>query len=107
MSNQVQIKGRIDKMIDSENSKTKAIASVTISDKYAVHGLRIVESNKGLFVSMPKRSFKKDGQTKYSDVFHALTSDGRNELFVAVLTAYEEKLDEMQQVYHGPSMSNM
>lgn len=107
MSNTVQIKGRIDKMIDSKDSKTKAFASVTIGNTYAVHGIRIVESNKGLFVSMPQRSFKKNGQTDYSDIFHPLTSDGRNDLYVAVLTAYEEKLEEMQQEHQGPSMANM
>lgn len=47
------IKVKIDKIISLEESKTKAFASVTIGGAVVVHGVRIMNSAKGLFVAMP------------------------------------------------------
>lgn len=43
--------------MDYENSKVKAIASVNIGGAFAIHGLRVIDSQKGLFVQMPQNSF--------------------------------------------------
>ena len=51
---------RIDSLVDYEGSKTKAFASANIGGAFAIHGLRIMDSEKGLFVSMPSR---KDGDS--------------------------------------------
>ena len=37
--------------------KTKAFASATIGGAFAVHGIRIIESDKGRFISMPQDSY--------------------------------------------------
>lgn len=90
------ISARIDRLVDYENSKVKAIASVNIGGAFAVHGLRVIDSQKGLFVQMPQNSFQKDGKTEYSDIFHPVTADARTELNSKVLEAYEQKLDEVE-----------
>ena len=64
--------------------KTKAFASATIGGAFAVHGIRIIESDKGRFISMPQDSYKKNGETKYNDTFHAITAEARNALEDAV-----------------------
>ena len=51
------ISARIDRLVDYENSKVKAIASVNIGGAFAIHGLRVIDSQKGLFVQMPQNSF--------------------------------------------------
>ena len=94
---------RIDRMVDREDSKVKAYASANIGGAFAIHGIRVVDSQKGLFVSMPQNSYKDgNGNTKYSDVFHAVTAEARTELNSAVLSAYEQRLhmeeDESQEV---------
>ena len=93
---------RIDRMVDREDSKVKAYASANIGGAFAIHGIRIVDSQKGLFVQMPQRSYEKDGATKYEDIFHPITADARTELNGAVLSAYEQRLhmeeDESQEV---------
>ena len=86
------ISARIDRLVDYENSKVKAIASVNIGGAFAIHGLRVIDSQKGLFVQMPQNSFQKDGKTEYSDIFHPVTADARSELNSKVLEAYEQKL---------------
>ena len=81
------ISARIDRLVDYENSKVKAIASVNIGGAFAIHGLRVIDSQKGLFVQMPQNSFQKDGKTEYSDIFHPITADARTELNSKVLEA--------------------
>ena len=85
------ISARIDRLVDYENSKVKAIASVNIGGAFAIHGLRVIDSQKGLFVQMPQNSFQKDGKTEYSDIFHPVTAEARSELNSKVLEAYEPK----------------
>lgn len=93
---------RIDRMVDREDSKVKAYASANIGGTFAIHGIRVVDSQKGLFVQMPQRSYEKDGATKYEDIFHPITADARTELNSAVLSVYEQRLhmeeDESQEV---------
>lgn len=98
----MKIKVQIDRMVDNENSKVKAYASANIGGAFAIHGLRVIDSQKGLFVQMPQNSYQKDGETKYNDIFHPITKDSRNELNDAVLSAYEQRLhmreDESQDL---------
>lgn len=88
----MKIKVRIDRMLDLEGSKVKAIASANIGSEFAIHGIKVIDSEKGLFVQMPQSSYEKDGKRKYSDIFHPITADSRNELNAAVLEAYEQRL---------------
>lgn len=105
-----EITVRIDRMVDYEGSKVKAIASANIGGAFAIHGIRVVDSQKGPFVSMPQSSYEKDGQKRYSDLFHPITAEAREELNEAVLDAYEQKLAETadmgedEELPFGPSM---
>ena len=82
-------------------------ASANIGGAFAIHGIKIVDSDKGLFVSMPQSKYEKDGKTHYSEIFHPVTADARNELYNAVLTAYGQKLDEEQsQEQDAPEEDN-
>ena len=91
-----QVEARIDRMVDGD-LKTKAYASATIGGAFAVHGIRVIESDKGRFISMPQESYKKNGETKYNDTFHAITAEARTALVEAVNDAYEQKLQEQQE----------
>lgn len=68
----------------------KAFATATIEDAYAIHGIRVVQpEGKDVFVAMPSRKTTNDeGQEVYVDIFHPVTSEARQELVDAVLTAY-------------------
>ena len=61
---------RIDKLFDDDTKKLKAFASANVGP-FAVHGIRVFENEKGMFVSMPSIPYK-DGQgnTQYDEVFH-------------------------------------
>lgn len=88
----LNIKAKITQMVDYEDSNVKAVASITIADAFAFHGVKVIESKNGLFVSMPQSKYTKDGEQKYSDVCHPISTEARAELNSVVLKAYEEQL---------------
>ncbi len=62
----------------------KAIASVTLEDSFVVHGVKVLESQKGLFVAMPSTEFN----SEYKDICHPTTKELREDISKAVLDAY-------------------
>ena len=101
---QALVSAKIDRMVNQEDSKIKAYASANIAGAFAIHGLKVIDSSKGLFVQMPQDSYTKNGEKKYSDIFHAITADARNEINAAVLKSYEERLhmDEAESMSEQP-----
>ena len=67
-------------------SKVKAFADVAIGD-FVVKGLRVVQGQKGLFLSMPQEK-SKDG--KFYNTFLPVTKEARQNLSEIVLAAYQE-----------------
>ena len=92
------ITARIDRIVEQDDSSVKAYASVNIGGAFAVHGIKVSDSVKGIFVSMPSNSYKKDGKVEYSDICHPITAEARNELIEKVTEAYEMKLGEEQDM---------
>lgn len=62
-----------------------AFASVTINDIFAVNNIRVVDSKKRLFVTMPQ---VKDNKGEYRDICFPVTADLRKQLNEAILGAY-------------------
>lgn len=82
--------------LNDSDSKTVALATVTISDCLVLTGLRIVKGKKGMFVSMPQRKLSKPDKNgnEYADIFFPVTHDFREELNNAILDEYDKKVDE-------------
>jgi stage V sporulation protein G len=59
-----------------------------LDNSYAVHGLKVLEGEKGLWVSMPATKNKKTGEFK--DVFHPISQEAREGLVNAVVEKYNE-----------------
>ena len=71
------IRAKIDRLVDGDGN-TRAYASINVAGAVAIHGIRVMDSRKGLFVSMPNRSYKdSNGNTQYSDIAHAVTKEVR------------------------------
>ena len=83
---------KINKTFNGEGN-LKGIASVNFDDCFAVTGIRIINSQKGLFVSMPNR---KVSDTEYKDICFPVNKEFREELNNAVLDAYHQKMEESQ-----------
>lgn len=78
-----------------ENGKPlKAVASVTMDGMFAVHNVRVIKSEKGMFIGMPYETYKdKDGKDTRRDVFHPINSEARKAMEKAVIAAYNEKVN--------------
>ena len=62
---QMKISATINRLVDKQDSSVKAYASVTIDGMFAVHGLRVMETEKGRFVNMPSTSYTdRDGSIR-------------------------------------------
>lgn len=51
------------RLVKKDDSKLKAVASVTFDECFVVHDIKIVEGNEGFFIAMPSRKTA-DGEYK-------------------------------------------
>ncbi len=77
-----------------DETRLKAFVNITFDDVFVVHGLRVIEGNHGMFVSMPARRLP-DGS--YRDVAHPITNAFRLKIQRVVLDAYRKVLAEEKQ----------
>lgn len=82
------------RLINKEDSKLKAVASIVVDDCFVIHDIKVLEGNQGYFVAMPSRKTP-DGQ--YKDVAHPLNTPTREELNKTVLAAFEEAKNAPQE----------
>ena len=73
--------------IEKEGSRMKGIASILIDDSFAVHDIRIIEGDNGLFIAMPSRKTATGG---YRDIAHPINPEVRAMFEEAILKAYDE-----------------
>jgi len=78
--------------IAEPKSNTLAFASITIDGKFAVNGIRVVQSEKGPFVTMPQT---RDAKGEYRDVCFPTTKELREQIKETVLTEYTTALDAL------------
>lgn len=76
-------------MLQDAQGKTRAYADVIVSGAVAIHGVRVIEGDKGLFVSFPAEKSEKDG--RYYEVVHPVTKEAREAIQQAVLGEYHKQ----------------
>jgi stage V sporulation protein G len=77
--------------IDEPKGDTKAFASIALNDLVAIRGIRVVEDNKGLFITMPQSKDNKTG--KYHDIAFPLNGELRKEFTRAVLGEHDRQIN--------------
>ncbi len=80
---------RVRKM--TQDSKMKAIVSITLDDEFVVHDIKVIEGEKGLFIAMPS---KKANDGEYRDIAHPINSETRDKIQRIILESYEKALLE-------------
>lgn len=73
--------------VEKENSRMRGIASILLDDCFAVHDIRIIEGDKGLFIAMPSRKTATGG---YRDIVHPINPEMRSVFEKAIIEAYEQ-----------------
>ena len=74
----------------AKEGKLKAIVSITLDDEFAVHDIKIIEGDRGLFIAMPSKKVL-DGE--YRDIAHPINSEVRERVQSEILRKYQEMLD--------------
>ena len=77
-----------------EKDKLKAVASVTFENCLVVHDIKVIESNKTLFIAMPSRKGK-DGE--YKDIAHPINAEMRKILSEKVLSNYYTVIQQQEE----------
>ena len=78
--------------VKGENElKLKAYADVTFDECFVIHGLKIIDGQKGMFVAMPSRKMP-DGE--YKDIVHPITPELRKEITDTVISKFNEMKPE-------------
>ena len=77
-----------------KEGKMKAVVSITLDDEFAVHDIKIIEGERGLFIAMPSRKTT-DGE--YRDIAHPINSETRDRIQKIILEKYGEVLDQDEE----------
>lgn len=77
------------RLVNREDNKLKAVASITIDDSFVVHDIKVIEATEGAFIAMPSR---KTNNGEFKDIAHPLNTETREILKKAILTAYYDEL---------------
>ncbi len=72
---------------DENNSRLKGVANILIDNSFAVHDIRIIEGDNGLFIAMPSR---KTNEGTFRDICHPINQETRKLLETAILDEYEK-----------------
>ncbi|MBR4261936.1 MAG: septation regulator SpoVG [Bacilli bacterium] len=80
--------------INKDSSRMKGIASILLDDSFAVHDIRIIEGDNGLFIAMPSRKTATGG---YRDIAHPINPETRAMFEKAILDAYETAEDPEEE----------
>ena len=79
------------RMVNQQEGTLKAVASLVIDGCFAVHDIKIVEGESGVFVAMPSRKTP-DGE--YKDIVHPINTKTRELFKERVIEAYRSALEE-------------
>lgn len=78
----------------TKEGKMKAVVSITLDDEFVVHDIKVIEGEKGLFISMPS---KKAADGEYRDIAHPINSATRDSIQQIILEKYEAVLAEPEE----------
>ena len=76
---------------ERDGNRMKGIATVVIDNSFAIHDIRIIEGDNGLFIAMPSR---KTATGEYKDIAHPINTDVRNMFQEAILEEYNKAEEE-------------
>jgi len=80
--------------VKNENElKLKAYADITLDGSFVIHGLKVIDGQKGMFVAMPSRKMPNG---EFKDIAHPITPDLRRILTEVVIKKYNEITEEVK-----------
>lgn len=83
-----------------QDTRLRALVSLTIDGEFAVHDIKVIEGPERLFVAMPSR---RDENGIFRDIAHPITTGARHLLEESILAAYHEHITNQQAHEHEPA----
>ena len=83
------------RLINRDDTKLKAVVSITIDDAFVVHDIKVIEGSDCYFIAMPSRKIA-DGD--YRDVAHPINAVVREQLISQILDAYKQELEKQDAI---------
>jgi stage V sporulation protein G len=83
-----------------DDDKLKAFVSIVLDNCFIISDIKIINGNKGLFISMPSKK-RKDGT--FRDIAHPLNSETRKAMEDIILNKYTNIVSEGIQPSEEPS----
>jgi stage V sporulation protein G len=77
------------RLVQKEDVKLKAIASITIDECFVIHDIKVIEGTEGYFIAMPSR---KTNDGEYKDIAHPINTETRQAVIDAVINAFKDEL---------------
>jgi stage V sporulation protein G len=74
-----------------EDSKIRAIASITIDECFVVHDIKVIEGNEGFFIAMPSR---KTPEGEFKDIVHPLNTETRELIKDKILKEFDKAREQ-------------
>ncbi len=83
------------RVLENNETKLKAIASITIDECFVIHDVKIIQGETNCFIAMPSRKTK---EGTFKDIAHPIKSEVRDELNKLVIEAYEAECDKSVKI---------
>lgn len=82
------------RVIISDDKKVKAYVSITLDNLLVIHGIKVLDGKKGIFIAMPS---KRVGD-KYKDLVHPLNTNFRKTIQDKILYEFDKIKEETCKV---------
>lgn len=69
----------------------RGVVSVTFDNVFAVHDIKIIDGEKGLFIAMPSRKL---GDGEYRDIAHPINTEFRTYMQETILAEYNKEVNK-------------
>ena len=80
------------RLLENNDSKLKAIASITIDSAFVIHDIKVIEGEGGIFIAMPSR---KGSDGLFKDIAHPINAESRAIVKDKIVEAYNKALEEI------------
>ncbi len=71
------------------NGKIRAFVDLKVNDAFIIRGLKVIDGQKGLFVSMPQEQGK---DSRWYDTIRCLSDDIRERISQCIIEAYQTEI---------------
>ena len=84
--------------VNNQDTRMKALVSVTFDDAFVVHDLRVIDGNNGLFVAMPS---KRTPDGEFRDIAHPINTEMRQHVQEEVMRVTKKQKILKKSRTHG------